>query len=114
MLYGSICCTYHQLKYSSPNRSKKQNKNHTKSPPFGKWRFRGKRGQENGPKAETDKTERATGLGRRKRGESWIKLTGWRHQNRRPPFGGYAEWAISKTGEDRMSNMTRQNNKRSD
>ena len=22
--YGSICCTYHQLKYSSPNRSKKQ------------------------------------------------------------------------------------------
>ena len=23
MSYGSICCTYHQLKYSSPNRSKK-------------------------------------------------------------------------------------------
>ena len=29
------------------------------SPPFGKWRFREK-GPENGPKAEKDKTERAT------------------------------------------------------
>ena len=26
VLYGSICCTYHQLKYSSPNRSKKKKK----------------------------------------------------------------------------------------
>ena len=36
MPYGNICCTYHQLKYSTPNRSKeKQNK----SLPLGKWRF---------------------------------------------------------------------------
>ena len=68
--YGSIFCTYHQLKYSSPNHSKKQNKTKAtqKSQPFGKWRFR-ERDQENGPKAEMDKTERATGLGRRTKEE---------------------------------------------
>ena len=40
-----------------------------KSQPFRNWRFRIKRGQENGPKAEKDKTEIATGLGRRTREE---------------------------------------------
>ena len=65
MPYGSICCTYQQLKYSSPNRSKNNSKTRAtqKSLPFGKWRFRGK-GQESGPKAENDKTERAAGLDR--------------------------------------------------
>ena len=67
--YGGICCTYHQLKYSSPNRSKKPKTRGTqKSLPFGKWRFK-ETGQENGPKAEKTKTERATGLGRRTREE---------------------------------------------
>ena len=87
--YSSICCTYHQLKYSSPNLSKKN-----QEPTFQK--MEGKRGQVNGPKAEKDKTERATGLCRRTREEiekSGIKLTAlrfqtWgRHQNRRLPFG---------------------------
>ena len=36
-----------------------------KSLPFGKRRFRGKRGQENRSKAEKDQTKRVTGLGRR-------------------------------------------------
>ena len=70
MPYGSICCTHHQLKYSSPNRSNKNKKQEPhKSLPFGKWRFREKTDQENEPKAEKDKTERATGLGRRIREE---------------------------------------------
>ena len=37
-------------------------KSHTKEPTFRKMEVMGKRGQENGPKAEKDKTERATGL----------------------------------------------------
>ena len=38
---GSIYCIYHQLKYSSPNHSKKQKTRATqKSLPFGKWGFR--------------------------------------------------------------------------
>ena len=45
-----------------------------KSPPFRKWRFRGKKDQENGPKAETDKTEIATGLGKRTREEIYRKV----------------------------------------
>ena len=73
MPYGSIiCCTYHQLKYSSPNRSnktKKTPKSHTKEPTFQKMEVMGKTDQENGPKAEKDKTELATGLGRRIREE---------------------------------------------
>ena len=40
MPYGSVYCTYHQLKYSSPNRSKKHKKATQKNLPFGKWRFR--------------------------------------------------------------------------
>ena len=38
--YGSVCCTYHQLKYSSPNRSNKQKRQEPHK--IGKWRFRGK------------------------------------------------------------------------
>ena len=35
--YGSICYTYHQLKYSSPNRSDKpKDKSHTREPNFRK------------------------------------------------------------------------------
>ena len=67
MPYGSICCTYHQLKYSSPHRSNKQKRQdgHTKdSYPVSELEVWGKRDQENGPKAEKgpDKTERSTGL----------------------------------------------------
>ena len=70
MPYGSICCTYHQLKYSSPNRSKTKTRATLKSLPFGKRRFREKevRSKENGPKkAEKDKTEKATGLSKERR-----------------------------------------------
>ena len=64
MPYDSICCPYHQLKYSSPYHSKKKKdkKDTQKCLPFKNWRFR-ETGQENGPKIEKDKTERATGLG---------------------------------------------------
>ena len=44
---------------------KTKNKGHTKEPTFRKMEVYGTRGQENGPKAENDKTEIATGLGRR-------------------------------------------------
>ena len=77
MPYGSICCTYHQQKYSCPNRSKTtKNKSHTKDRSYlSEKGVQGKRSPENGPKAEKDKTERAAGLGRRtdKRGdiEKW-------------------------------------------
>ena len=70
MPYGIICCTYHQLKYSSSNRWKKTPKKTRatqKSLPFVKWRFKEKIGQENGPKEKNDKTERAKGLGGRTR-----------------------------------------------
>ena len=50
-------------KYSSPNRSKQTNNNnpksHTKEPTFRNMEVLGKTGQENGPKAEQDKTETA-------------------------------------------------------
>ena len=62
--YGSLGCTYHQLKYSSPNRSNKTKTATQKSLPFRKLRFREKH-QENRPKAEKDKTEIAARLGRR-------------------------------------------------
>ena len=64
MLHKSIWCTYHQVKYSSPDRSK-NNKSQTKEPTFRKMEVYGKRSQENGSKAEMDKTEREKGLGRR-------------------------------------------------
>ena len=65
--YGS-----HQLKYSSPNRSLKQNKKqepHIKEPTFQKTEIYGGKGQDNGPKSEKDQRERATGLGRKTRDE---------------------------------------------
>ena len=44
MPYGSICCTYLQLKYSCPNRSKNTKKTRAtqNSLPFGKRRLWGK------------------------------------------------------------------------
>ena len=79
MPFGSIGCTYHQLKYSSPNRSKKPKKRATQqSLPFGKWKFGKKEVRRMG-----QKTERATGLDRRTREEiqkSGIKLTALRFQ----------------------------------
>ena len=71
-----------QLKYSSPNRSKKQRATKN-SLSFRKWRFRAGKSQENGQNAEQEKTERATGLGRRTKEEvyqSVIKLTALRVQ----------------------------------
>ena len=64
--HGSICCTYHQLKYLSPNRKKTTTKTRAtqKSRTFEKMEVYGKISQKNGAKAEKDKTERATGLGR--------------------------------------------------
>ena len=67
MPYDSIYSTHHQLKYPSSNRSqkkKKEKKSHTKEPTFQKMEVQG-----NGPKAEKDKTARATGLGRRTKEE---------------------------------------------
>ena len=67
MPYGSICCIYYQLKYSSPapNRSNKSiNKSHIKEPIY--LSDNGGLGKKSsGELAEKDKTERATGLGRR-------------------------------------------------
>ena len=62
----SICYTYQQLKYSSPNRSKQNKKTMTtqKSLPFGKWRFREKEVRRMG-----QKQKRTTGLSRRTREE---------------------------------------------
>ena len=53
----SAICTYYQLKYSSPNCSKKKKTRATqKSLPLRKWTFREKElSQENGPKAEKEK-----------------------------------------------------------
>ena len=99
--YGSSCCTYRQLKYSSPNRSKQKqkDKSHTKEPTFPKMEVWGESGQENVPKAEKDKTERATGLGRRTSEEiiieTWdqtdspeISEMGETSEIPRPPFWG--------------------------
>ena len=90
MPHGRICCTYHQVKASSPNRSKQ--KSHTKEPTFRKMEVCGKRSQENGPKVEKEKTERATGLGRRtKRGdlEKWdqtgsLEILDWGEPSENP------------------------------
>ena len=66
MPFGSICCTYHQLKYWSPNRSKKQKQRATQtSLPF--------------RKAEKGQTERATGQDRRTREE--INIEKWDQTN---------------------------------
>ena len=70
MPYGSTCCTYHQLKYSSPNRSNKNKKQEPhKRAHLSENGGIGKKRQENGPKAQKDKIERATGLARRTREE---------------------------------------------
>ena len=121
MPYGSICCTYHQLKCSSPNCANKQNTTRAtqKNLPFGKWRFVEEKVRRNGPKAEKDNTARATGLGKRTREERdiyiykrGIKLTalkfqtGGRHQKSPGlPSGDKTERAIART---------RQKNKRGD
>ena len=49
MPYGSICCRYHQLNYSSPNRSTTTKQEPHKSAHFsenGRYRFRGERSGE--------------------------------------------------------------------
>ena len=52
----------------------KKKKSHTKEPLFRTMEVKGKRSQENGPKAQTDETaERATGLGRRTKQEIYIE-----------------------------------------
>ena len=68
---ATLCSTYHQLKYSSLNRSKEKTgeKSHTKELIFREMEVYGKIIPENGPKAEKDKTERATGLDRRTKQE---------------------------------------------
>ena len=99
MPYGTIGCTYHQLKYSSPNCSNKQtkDKSHTKEPTFQKMEVWIKTDQETGPKAEQDKTEIATWQGRRTRediekwdqtGSSAIPDRGETLEIPQPPFGG--------------------------
>ena len=57
----AICCTYH--------RSSKQRQEPHKIAYLSENGGLGGKSQENGPKAEKDKTERATGLGRRTREE---------------------------------------------
>ena len=82
----AVCCTYHQLTYSSPNRSTTTTKRATqRSLPFRKWRFREKVVRRMGQKQKKDKTERAKGLRRRTREaeeipKSGIKLTALRFQ----------------------------------
>ena len=66
----TISITYHQLKYSSPNRSKntlQKQEPHKRAYLLENGGYGKQRGQENGPKAEKEKTERVTGLGRRTR-----------------------------------------------
>ena len=84
---------------TSPLNPPKNNKKkiHTKEPAFRKMKVSGKRSQENGPKAEKDKTERATGLGRRTKDEiqkSRIKLTARRFQT----GGRYQKYPASLQG----------------
>ena len=103
-MYKGICCTCHQLKYSSLNRSTtKTRATHKKSIPDQKW-FRGKDVQRMDQKQKRIR-QTETGLSRRTREEiyiqkSGIKLTalkfhtgggggGGGHLNRRPPFGGH-------------------------
>ena len=55
--YGSIGCTYHQLKPSYPNRSKKKKKTRAtqKSLPFRKWRFRSDRTRQKNKRGDIEK-----------------------------------------------------------
>ena len=88
---AALCFTYHQLKYSSPNRSKKPNKSHTKEPTFRKKEgLAKKRLGEYGPKAEKDKTESAKGLGRRTREEIYREVgSNWQPWDSRQGGGGW-------------------------
>ena len=61
----NLILSYHQLKYSSPNHSKNNKKQEPHKRAYLSENV--KRGQKNGPKAKKDKTERATGHGRRTR-----------------------------------------------
>ena len=58
-----------KVKYSSPNRSKKQKQEPHELAYLSEKEVVGNRGQENGPKAKNDTTERATRLSRRTREE---------------------------------------------
>ena len=82
---NNICCTYHQLKYSYLNHSNKL-KTKTRANLSENGGLGKNISQENGPKAEKDKTERATGLGRRTKEEicrkGGIKLTALRLQTK--------------------------------
>ena len=90
MPYGRICCTYLQLKYSSANRSKINNKSHTEEPIFWKMELWGKRGQENQPKAEKDNREskRTRHKNREEISKSEVKLTALRFQTEVGGGGG--------------------------
>ena len=65
---AALCCTYHQLKYSSPNRSKTKQEPHKRAY-LSENGGLGKTDLENGPKVEKDTTEIATGLSIRTREE---------------------------------------------
>ena len=88
-------------KYSSPNRpTKKQTratqKSHTKEPTFReKMDVQRKRDQENGPKAQKDKTETATGLARQKNKRAYIKK--WDHQTDSPEIPDRGETSDRQT-----------------
>ena len=65
--YGSICCTYHPLKYSSPNGSSKHSKRqepHKRAYLSGNGGLGKKISREWAKSKKKDKAERATGLGR--------------------------------------------------
>ena len=53
---------HHAVHTTSPNCSNKKDRIHTQEPTFHKMEVMGKTDKENGPKAEKDKTEIATGL----------------------------------------------------
>ena len=63
-----MCCTYHRLNFSSPNRSKKQKNTRAteKRLPFGKWRFREKEvrrmGQKQKMNSDRGETSKIHGL----------------------------------------------------
>ena len=95
--YAAHTINYNTHLLTTKKTKNKQTRATQKSLPFGKRKFREKRGQENGPKAEKDTIQRATGLGRRsKRGDiaKWdqtesheIPDRGKKSEISRPPFG---------------------------
>ena len=84
MPYGSICCTYHQLKYSSPDRSNKQKRQqpHKRAYLSENGDLAKKRSGECAKIRKEEDREIATGQGRRTREEIYrkvgIKLTALR------------------------------------